>query len=288
MKLLKDIVNEDIDEQSIVAAHEYLPSVRPIYTVNDRFGPELKASCILFEVDTTKFLITAGHVFDNLEGSAIYIGGAKRLVHIKGQYFRTRPKGNSENDKYDLAYVEIDVEALGEIGNVRFLHSDELDPNDFATEAHLYLILGYPATKNERIDYENHKTLLKPYIYSANSPELIVYKRLDVLEESHILINFDRKRITNKSHEILTAPKPHGLSGGGIWRIRDYSDVASLSGPSPKKLVGIVIEGHPMQKVIMGVRISCIIEAIKHQYPHLREKLPNVNRIHATINSKAL
>jgi hypothetical protein len=287
MKLLKDILNEDIDEQSITAAHEYLPSVRPIYTVNDRFGPELKASCVLFNVVNANFLITAGHVFDNLEGSAIYIGGEKRLIQIKGQYVRTKPKGNSENDKYDLAYVEIDAETLSEIGNVRFLHSDELDPNDIAAKGHLYLILGYPATKNERIDYENHKTLLRPYIYSANSPELIVYKRLDVLEESHILVNFDRKRTTNRSYEISTAPKPHGLSGGGIWRIRDYSDVASLSGPYPKKLVGIVIEGHPMQKVIMGVRISCVIEAIKHQCPHLREKLPNVNRIHATINSKA-
>jgi ActR/RegA family two-component response regulator len=42
----------------------------------------------------------------------------------------------------------------------------------------------------------------------------------------------------------------------------------------------------PLQKVIAGVRISCAIEAIKHQYPHYFGKLPNINRIHATINRK--
>jgi len=286
MKMLNTILNDDIEEESVAAAKEFLHSVRPLYTVNERYAPELKASCVLFSVENVCLIITAGHVFDDLQGSALYVGGAKRLVQLKGQFYRTKSKGSVDNDKFDLAFMELDAEALAIIGNIRFLQSGDLDPNDFAVKSHLYLILGYPATKNEHIDYARRKTLLTPYIFSSNSPDLDVYKRLDVLEESHILINFDRKRITNKTYDILTAPKLHGMSGGGIWKIRDYSKVASLSAPSEKKLVGIIIEGHPMHKVIMGVRISCVIETIRTNYPHLSEKLPNVSRIDAHINKK--
>jgi len=288
MKMLKELLDEDMEEQTDAAVKELLPSVHPIYLVNERFGPEQTASCILFSEDNIHLLITAGHVFDNLQGSAVYVGGEKRLVHLKGQHYRTRPDGRAESDKYDLAFVELDEEALSCLGNVRFLHSSDLDPNDVAAKGHYYLVLGYPATKNKRINYESYKAPHNLYIYSASSPALEKYRRLSILEETHILLDFDKKMIADKANKLVNPPKLQGISGGGIWRIRDYTDVASLAGPSPRKLVGIVIEGHPMQKIIMGVRISCIIEAIKHQYPVLREKLPNVNRIYATINSKVL
>jgi hypothetical protein len=286
MKMLNNILNEDLDEESIAVAREFLPSVRPLFTVNERFGPELKASCVLFSLEDIRLIITAGHVFDDLQGSAIYVGGEKRLVQLRGQYFRTKPNGSLEKDRFDLAFMELDADALAIIGNIRFLQSGDLDPNDIAAKSHLYCILGYPATKNVHVDYERHKTLLTPYIFSSNSPDFDVYRRINILEESHILINFDRKRTTNKTYKILTAPKLHGISGGGIWRIRDYSKVASLSGPSAKKLVGIIIESHPMHKVIIGVRISCVIEAVRTNYPQFSEKLPSVNRINAHINKK--
>jgi hypothetical protein len=286
MKMLNEILNEDIDEQSMIAAREYLPAVRPLYTVNDRFGPELKASCILFSIDTVHLLITASHVFENLEGSAIYLGGASRLVHIKGQHFRTKPSGTAVDDKYDLAFTEIDADTLTEIGNVRFLHSDDVDPNDIAAKKYLYLILGYPETKNRRMDYERLKAILKPFIFASNTPEPAIYQQLNFPEESHILLNFDRKNITDKDHRVTIAPDPHGLSGGGIWRIRDYSNVGSIAGPSNKKLVGIITEWKPEMKLIIGVRISCIIEGIRHQYPHLNDRLPPSNRISAHINRK--
>lgn len=286
MKMLNDIIIDDIEAETLAVANEFIPSIRPLYTVNDRFGPELIASCVLFGLADIRLVITAGHVFNELQGSAVYLGGEKRLVQLKNRLYRTRSKNETEGDRYDLAFMELDGEALAIIGNVRFLQSGDLDPNDIAIRSHLYCMLGYPATKNTFIDYANYKAPQKPFIFSSNSPDISAYKRLDVLEETHILLNFERKQITNKSHDKLTAPKLHGMSGGGICRIREYSRVASLSGPSTKKLVGITIEGHPMHKVVMGVRISCVIEAIRTHYPHLSEKLPVVDRISAHINER--
>jgi len=285
--MLKELIDEDIEEQTDAAVKELLPSVRPIYLVNERFGPEQTASGILFSEDNIHLLITAGHVFDNLQGSAVYVGGEKRLVHLKGQHYRTSPDGSAENDKYDLAFVELDEEALSHLGNVRFLQSSDLDPNDIAKKGHYYLVLGYPATKNRRINYESYKAPHNLYIYSAGSPTLEIYRRLSIFEETHILLDFDKKMIADKANKLVNPPKLHGISGGGIWRIRDYSNVASLAGLSQRKLVGIVIEGHPEHKAIMGVRISCIVEAIKHQYPHLRDRLPDSNRICVYINRKS-
>jgi hypothetical protein len=99
-------------------------------------------------------------------------------------------------------------------------------------------------------------------------------------------LDFDKEKVTDNTGNVFIAPDLYGMSGGGVWTLHDNSRAASIFSESQlNKLVGIIIEWHLRKKVIMAVRISCVIAAILERYPNLIGKLPMPNRIKASIKN---
>lgn len=84
-----------------------------------------------------------------------------------------------------------------------------------------------------------------------------IYSKLGFEIDSNIIINFKRNNF----------PKPHGMSGGGVW-LKNISYMP--------KLVGICIEYDKKLKVMIGTRIGAVIEAIRNRYSNYVE-LPKTN-----------
>jgi len=168
MKTSEKIISEELRERANAVAQEFLLAVRPIYGASEQSEPFHIGSCVLFKVAEYHFLITAAHVIDWSQNTTLYIGGHKSLVPINGECHRTSPVGgNQANDKLDIAFMEIDKETLKEIGSVRFLLPDEIDPNDIGKRGHVYLALGYSNTRNKKLDRYNKRVKLRPYVYSS-------------------------------------------------------------------------------------------------------------------------
>lgn len=287
MQTLKNILSEEIKERVNNVAKKFLPSIRPIYGVDVKSEPVHIGSCVLFKVDTHHFLITAAHVIDCNQCTTLYIGGQKHLVPIKGQYHVTSPSGgNRNNDKFDIAFMDIDAETLSEIGNVRFLLPNEIDPNDIAKRGHVYLALGYPNSKNKKLDRYKKKVKLKPFIFSSTSVNSSVYTALGISDHSHLLIDFKKNKIKNDMGKRMISPDPFGISGGGLWRLHEFTQINSIvSKERNEKLVGILIEWHRTKGIIMAIRVSCVVEALKHKYPHISNLLPHAHRVRVSIKS---
>jgi hypothetical protein len=65
-------------------------------------------------------------------------------------------------------------------------------------------------------------------------------------------------------------PDPHGMSGGGVWRIDDLQ----ASNDPTLRLVGIIIEHHPQpHHTMIATRIGIAFEGIARLYPELRARL---------------
>ena len=284
---VQEILRQQISKHSNSVAKKLLPSVRPIYMASDRDSPELIGSGVIIKVENYYFLITAAHLLDQLRGLGMYIGGEKTVVDITGQLIIVATNsGSGDKDKIDFAFTEIPENLLDELGRHNFLPPDEIDPNDIAIREKRYLILGYPISKNKWIDYKGLKVKPKSYPYSSRPSDILIYKELGISEESHLLLDFDKEKVTNGTGNVFIAPDLYGMSGGGVWTLHDDSKALSIFSESQlNKLVGVIIEWDLQKKVIIAVRISIVIAAIIERYPNLIGKLPMPNRIRASIKS---
>ena len=287
MKTLEEIISEELKEHANTAAKKFLQAVRPIYGASERSEPFHIGSCMLFKVAKYHFFITAAHVIDWSQKTSLYIGGQESLLPINGECYKTSPVGGDQaNDKFDIAFMEIDTETLKEIGNVRFLLPNEIDPDDIGKRGHVYLALGYPNTRNKKLDRYNKRVKLKPYVYFSTPLNSSVYTALGVSDHSHLLIDFKKMKVKNDTGERMIAPDPLGISGGGLRRLNDFTQINSyVSKKRNEKLVGILIEWHRTKGIIMAIRVSCVVEALKHKYPHISNLLPHAHRVRMSIKS---
>ena len=80
----------------------------------------------------------------------------------------------------------------------------------------------------------------------------------------------------NYSNPKKTAPAPYGMSGGGLWCMKNLinPDLSNID----YKLVGILIEYHDWAEIVVSIKFHLITETIRKFYPELSEYIP-VSRI---------
>jgi hypothetical protein len=243
--------------------------VCPIYSQDDKNDVVLWGSAVLIKIADCYFLVTAAHVLLRSQTNTLFIWGNDGLVVLEGNSHST-PLELAENSKIEFSFMKLSHSLVSELKSFEFLDISNVEPNDLNHPKKLYTFVGYPCTQNKPKFY-NHSIKRSIFIYTSNSLDLTVYKRLDLLASSHLVVGFEKKKGVNQQNRNTTMPDPFGMSGGGVWRLMSYS---GLSLDFTPKLVGIGLEYHENGKCLVALRIAIILEAIKREFPQLDYAIP--------------
>lgn len=248
-------------------AHEYLSSVRPIYGSTDQGRPCHIGSCILLNINSRKMLLTAAHVIDESKVSTLYLAGGGELVPINGECNNTSsPDGDRHKDKFDFAFIQLSDLIVEKLVDCVFLTEQQLLNSGDQEVGGLYLALGYPNSKNKKVNNCEKKIVLKPLIYTSTlKHDELIFQRIGIKSNTHLLLVY-KKKSKDEYGEIDNSVFPTGASGGGLFLVEGMTKLESYL-PSAKcngKLVGLLVEWHKDEKVIVATRMSQILSAINH------------------------
>ena len=154
---------------------------------------------------------------------------------------------------------------LVKLGDVKYA-DEQSDISGYKEEqTSLYLALGYPNTKNKKID--NNKKSIRPKYFryiSTNKEIPELSHKLNVSNQSHIFLDYNSKYSTNYDGKKINSLKPMGISGGpliyigNIRKIENYTEDAEMD----YRLSGILVEHHKPYNAISSVKMKVVIDRI--------------------------
>jgi hypothetical protein len=247
---------------------DQLDSVVPIfrYKENERFSQE--GSGVLIEFRGHIFLLTAGHVIDQLSAADLQIPHTNNeILSIEGTHAYIKPKGQRESDSLDFGYFKLDKNfSEGLRDKFYFIKENEFGIEKEYPSKELFSFAGYPHRKSNVAGAIAKTDFFAYGTYHADADD---YNRLGFNEDENIVAKFNRKNSFNPKVGRIELPVlPHGISGGGvfIWP-KDESEIP----PRNRKLVGI---GHEWRKegYFIATRLEIILAAILRNNPDLRNE----------------
>lgn len=253
------------------AATRFRSAVRPIYGATKNGAPDHIGSAILLEVRGIKLLLTAAHVVDaNSDmNTTLYVGGvSSQFVRIETEFRATsKPGGDRDLDHYDFAVGLLPEKMTAQLG------SDYVTEHDMAATVqpgHLYTAVGFPNSKNRWSDPRTGKTLAKGFSYSStyrfndHFAELLANQGKG---EHHLFLGYHKHSRSEEGIKVSSVA-PRGLSGGAIIDAGRPSDLQVFRGeidPVPR-LIGMTIERWKEHQVLVGVRMSVILQIILNEF----------------------
>jgi hypothetical protein len=225
----------------------------------------------LFEVGQRRFAVSAEHVFKRLATRTLALAneGLSEIAHQ--QYFYTVPVGSQE-DPFDISFVELSAEQVNDLGRCRFLHPSECDlhhrPDVRRPYGTKYYVLGFPCSLQKLAPRGERYQPVAMVVQTLPAP-FDKYRKLVVQPENHLLLDFDRKDASGVTGP-RTSPQLNGMSGCGIWTApRDFTE-----SPVTQRLVGILIEYHAQSiKAVVGTRVAAVFDGIARFFPEARAHL---------------
>lgn len=259
---IPDIFKEKVDRAEL----KYNNSIRPIYGTDKRGTPNQIGTCTFISLDNHKFLLTAAHIIDENKNTPLYVtGNNSKFLGIEGKFKITESNMRDRgDDKYDFALMELNEGDITKLGDIHFISEDEMSLDDEYKSGKMYLTIGYPNSKNKSISVKDKVVKSqKYYLRSTLTNDSAKFAELGVHESSHLLLNYDRENGTDSTGKQVKTFYPGGMSGGGLFVIGDPSNLEDfVKHKDTPKLVGMLIEYHEKQNVVVATRISEIVENI--------------------------
>jgi len=244
IKTVGEVALDRMNECTKMLAEKHLQSVRPIYGSTESDKPVHIGSCILLDYQDEKLLLTAAHVIDNNYVTTLYVGGATNLVLLTGDCLTSAmPSGDRKEDKIDVALVKLPTEVQEKLGNVHYIPEADWNTGDLPIKDRCCMCLGFPNSKNKRVNHQEKTVEHTPFIYTSNlKRDVDLFQKTGGAESIH----------------------PRGVSGGGLFLIEEMWNPNSYKPGTPctSKLLGVLIEFHKEQKVLMFTKMSLVQEAL--------------------------
>jgi hypothetical protein len=238
----------------------------PYYTEEDkrkvlRVQPEQIASCVLFKTETSFFLITAKHTFNNIQISDV-------IIFLNGNSLMRLPNdagfiiSKEEHDNKDIIILRLpDKTACNIISKYLFLDYRFIDFRHEFVPTEKYLFLGFI---NGQTKLERKTFLSNPFGFITKIKKIKKIDKLGFNYSDNIILSYNRRKqgfLLGNSPDF--GPKDlSGLSGGGIWNLKkvDY-----LKGEY-YFLVGIMIEERTNRGIIIGTQIRLALNILWHRF----------------------
>jgi hypothetical protein len=239
--------------------------VVPIYEDDGRGRPKLFGSGLLVGTHKGTFLVSAAHVFDPLRvGRPLYLYPDPKLkLRLTGRHYLTNPKkgGSRNDDRLDVGVLKLEGVACPPYPSVdKFpLPITALLSGAVPRIRKQYLVLGFPGSKSE-VDVARRQVEARPYGNLCRSVPAERYEKLGLSTDSHIVLEFNRKRVRGSTGQTQTFPEPGGMSGSPVWLLWDTE---GPNDPQETPTVGILIEHSKSEQVLVATDVGFAIEMIR-------------------------
>lgn len=235
--------------------------VCPIYVKQDIRSqtPYLIGTGTLFQDGDESYLITAKHVIDEAGDEQLIIGGDNTFIKLRGEQISWEYK-QGKNIAYDVCVIRIHPMMADKLKNF-YRFSEPTDVSDIAeyNKLILYAFLGYPYTRNKPQRSTVEKVVVTPYYYVLREfLDITKLKTPDKDSTIHFALAAPFKKAMDINFARHRPPEPHGISGGGVWKIELDRNTGLAHAAS---LVGIGIEYLSEQNAFIATKIHTAIYA---------------------------
>lgn len=227
--------------------------------------PEPYASGVLIKVEGNHFLLTAGHVVEDVNPEDVGVMINNTFFILEGEVKYARPSDSEQNDKIDLAVWELNDEVIDSLSaKYKFLEFQDIEYDHQTTTEPKYLIVGFPVTRS-KLNVKTAKIKVAPFIFLTKQAEEKFYERLGFEKHSTLLLDYRKAKIESFDTKlVLQGPKPQGISGCGLWYLPKL--IVNEGQKVPVKLVGIMIEHHNQFNVVVATRIHVVTEILRRDF----------------------
>jgi hypothetical protein len=265
---LEEAFRRNVHERATAARAELQACVRPIVASVDGTRPYPLGTCILIEIDGSRFVVTAAHVLDESPAKALFVIGraSSQPVQIRGKIVSSAPPlGGRRRDKIDIGFWPIPSSAQPMLGKVRFLSEADFSLNRVSSGGRQYMAMGYPYSRNmRRIDHARGTITPSIRTYTAETvrrPELAA--ELKVSGDDHFFLHFEKtSSYADGSHANTFTPS--GMSGGPLVDLGRFDSVEKhLPSHRMGRVAAILIEWHKKHRAIVALKIEHVIRILK-------------------------
>lgn len=277
----KEFVISNLAQGAAEAAKTLTEHLRPIYIANSANEPELIGTGVLIAVGSHRFLVTAAHVFAQGAGAIFYIPNdvSGDLQVLKGQ--RASSITNQlryEDNVIDISVVWLDTSLACQFKPSAFVSPININFDDIGDPTRIYIAMGYPWRKNQRISRITRRLRASVHAYAANIVPSIDLAAAGLQQVSHMMLRYRKRHSRTQDGSDVTAPHPHGMSGGPLWRFDPYGPISGIT-----QLVGILIEWKYSEGGLLAVRMPLVCAAMSYLCPEVADLLPAANLIKVEI-----
>lgn len=244
--------------------------VCPIYSVTTT-GAESVGSGFLLSVSSLTLLCTAAHVLDRARSAKLQIPAGNRVVPIEGDPFLSVDLSAKADDRFgcDFGFVVLRPNEMLAAPTTPALTLADLDIDDVPAPRVAYGFAGVPSSKNPNLGgYFDGRS----YFYGGLPAKSEDYRLTGYMPSTHLLMRFDRRRMLDVHGGIRAVPKPFGMSGGPVFRIGSFDEIRT--GKACPRVVAIGIRWLKDSRLLLGVRMSLFVDALRQLIPSLDGELP--------------
>ncbi|MCF6343500.1 MAG: hypothetical protein L3J15_02325 [Devosiaceae bacterium] len=257
------MVFERMNELQEECKSKFRESIFPIYGAKEDGTPSHIGTCILFEKDCKKYLLTAAHVIDWNDITTIYIS-CSEFIKIES-IFGASPKieGSRVKDKLDFAIAELPDDFISELGNVEFIKFEYINTKSTQVEGHYYVCMGFPNSRNKKFNPSTSSVKSQLASFGSNSVSFSKSKmNHSYLAGKHFLIERE-KHSSNEQGQKISSFGFNGMSGGMLVDAGDLSDPKYVAGVSKNnlKLVGLITEYHKDEQTIVATNLGEVMDS---------------------------
>jgi hypothetical protein len=248
--------------------------VCPIYVKQDirNQTPYLIGTGTLFQDGDESYLITAKHVIDDALNEQLIIAGDNTFIKVYGEQISWEHK-QGKKINYDVCVIHLHPKIADRLRSF-YRFSEPTDISDISeyNKLILYAFLGHPHTRNKPQRSSVEKVMVTPYYYVLR--EFLDITKLKTQGKNptiHFALAAPFKKATDINFARRKPPEPHGISGGGVWKIELDRNTGLAHNAS---LVGIGIEYLREQSAFIATKIHVAIYAQLMLKEHITDDSP--------------
>lgn len=232
-------------------------TVLPVFVHDDTGKPAHLGSCVLVGLDGRYYAFTAGHVIKDAGSSHLWAAAGN--AQLEPLPYITRFSSQAEDGELgdiDIGIIPLKSGSLGPFAQCRFLQDLDAEGKvEHQWPENFYFVMGYPASRSQSdTNHRRKKISVKSFHLATNPPPRDPYQKEKLSRAEHLAVDFDHKETVVERKKVVP-PKLHGVSGGGIFCIRE----SSYTGP----LVAIATEHRKRSCILVGTRVRYFVEVAR-------------------------
>lgn len=198
-------------------AAELAAYVHSIRIEDENRMPYLVGSGVLLRLGEKLVLLTAAHVLDENANQTLFVVTNTTSVILEGQKHATPSQyPDHRDDPLDVAVLELNDRTTAELANAPALRLENCDASVRPAPSTLYFACGFPHTSNRRVNRAARTVQARRFKLFSKSVGPAIFQTVNRNIDQHFVIGFNKRHVIQDNRDV-TAPHPHGVSGGALW-----------------------------------------------------------------------